>query len=153
MKTRKEKDKNYRLRNAEKIKAYNQTPAYKSASRYYHLSNGYSAHRSVYEYYNGSISKGMIIMHSCDNTNCINPKHLILGTNKDNTQDMIYKNRQVKRGHVIRLTRKEIKEIYLSNKSSYDLAQIYPISDVQIRRIKNGSRCKSITNMLNKIDN
>lgn len=32
-------------------------------------------------------------MHTCDNTKCYNPAHLVIGTQKDNVTDMITKNR------------------------------------------------------------
>lgn len=35
----------------------------------------------------------LLVLHSCDNRKCCNPKHLFLGTHKDNVQDMISKNR------------------------------------------------------------
>ncbi len=41
---------------------------------------------------------GMCVCHTCDNRICINPSHLFLGTKKDNTQDMMNKNRHA-RGH------------------------------------------------------
>ena len=37
---------------------------------------------------NGDIPKGLWVLHSCDNPFCINLKHLYLGDNKDNMQDM-----------------------------------------------------------------
>ena len=39
------------------------------------------------------ISK-ILVLHKCDVRNCIEPKHLFLGTAKDNTMDMIKKGRQ-----------------------------------------------------------
>jgi hypothetical protein len=114
----------------------------------YYLIGGYSAHREFYKYYKGEIPKGKIIRHSCDNPQCVNPDHLIIGTKKDNTQDMIERDRQVKRGNVIRLNEVQIEEIYLSNKTSYELAKIYPVTSTQIRRIKNGTRCSNITRHL-----
>ena len=53
----------------------------------------YIAHRYIWEKMYGPISKGLCVLHSCDNLKCINPEHLFLGTNYDNTQDMIKKGR------------------------------------------------------------
>jgi hypothetical protein len=51
------------------------------------------AHRYSYEYYKGAIPQGMVIMHSCDVRHCVNPDHLILGTQKDNIADKETKGR------------------------------------------------------------
>lgn len=34
----------------------------------------------------GSI-KGLVVRHTCDNARCINPKHLVIGTHRDNMAD------------------------------------------------------------------
>jgi hypothetical protein len=55
------------------------------------------AHRLSYEYANGNVlTSDQIILHSCDVPNCINPKHLRVGTHQDNVLDKVAKNRQAK---------------------------------------------------------
>ena len=56
----------------------------------------YKAHRVAFFLNNGDIPKGMYVCHICDNTKCVNPEHLFVGTPKDNTLDMIAKGRLIK---------------------------------------------------------
>lgn len=51
------------------------------------------AHRFAWELLRDKIPAGMIICHRCDNPSCVNPEHLFVGTNADNTRDMFQKNR------------------------------------------------------------
>src|SRR5215471_13387636 len=53
------------------------------------------AHRYAYAEVFGRIPPGMIIMHTCDNRACINPKHLVAGTLKENMQDAKRKGRKI----------------------------------------------------------
>lgn len=45
------------------------------------------AHRVSYRIANGPIPNGHQIRHMCDNPTCVNPRHLLTGTGKQNARD------------------------------------------------------------------
>jgi hypothetical protein len=53
----------------------------------------YKAHRYAYEYYKEEIPANFLVCHTCDNSSCVNPEHLWIGTHKQNTRDMENKGR------------------------------------------------------------
>lgn len=63
------------------------------------LNENYRAHRVAWMFSGGAIPKDnnycgtMYICHHCDNPPCVNPKHLFVGTQKDNMQDCHNKGR------------------------------------------------------------
>jgi hypothetical protein len=106
----------------------------------------------------------MLVCHSCDNPPCVNPKHLFLGTNYDNTQDMVKKNRHAKGfkngfGTQYRGTRPdlqkrnlemrgkltdddvlEIKRLKQSGLTNVEISKKFGVSDGYISRIISGKR-------------
>lgn len=107
----------------------------------------------------GKIPKGMVIRHKCDNPYCCNIEHLEIGTPKENVRDMIERGRDLYHKPKInllgekngshKLTEKQVKEIYLSDLSSYKLAKKYNVSRTNIIYIKNKKQWKWLTDTLN----
>jgi len=48
-----------------------------------------STHRLAWRLANGSIPKGLMVLHKCNNKKCVNHKHLYLGTASDNMKDAV----------------------------------------------------------------
>lgn len=72
--------------------------AYTMPNGYGLFSIGYDrglAHRHAWEIYNGEIPDNLCVLHKCDTPACVRPDHLFLGTNKDNSQDMVRKRRHI----------------------------------------------------------
>jgi hypothetical protein len=100
------------------------------------------AHRFSYLLKYGFIYSDLICMHVCDNPGCVNPSHLKLGTIRDNTQDMIQKNRDKIRGsknNCAKLTELEVIEIrnlYLDKSNTVkSIAEKYNFSFGGIKKI------------------
>lgn len=52
------------------------------------------AHRVAYELSKGPIPEGRVVRHTCDTPLCVNPAHLLVGTNRENSADMVARGRQ-----------------------------------------------------------
>lgn len=124
------------------------TPA--GYGNFMHKDKWYTAHRFAFENKVGKIPKEMLVCHSCDNPSCVNPKHLWLGTPKDNLQDMVKKNRGVRgsKHHLAKLTEQDIKkirELYKTGKyKQVELSRMFNVGNMQISRIVNKKRWKHV---------
>ena len=54
------------------------------------------SHRVSCILFNGIIEDGKEVRHSCNNPACCNPKHLIVGTHKENMEDMVRSGRSAR---------------------------------------------------------
>ncbi len=107
-----------------------------------------NASRATWLIVYGHINDGLQVCHHCDNPPCCNPKHLFLGTPKDNSQDMSRKGRFVVpglRGEQVvthKLTNEQVHEMrqrYANGEMTYRMiVKEYGISQTQVGRIING---------------
>ncbi len=61
------------------------------------------AHRLSWRAWKGRIPKGKKVLHRCDNKRCIEPKHLFLGTDRDNCYDKLKKGRGGYENHAFKV--------------------------------------------------
>lgn len=128
-----------------------ESPTCKYASGYgvvRHNGRNERAHRIAYAHANGiqlADIDGKVIMHSCDNPPCINPRHLVEGTHQDNMDDMFAKGRRQaavgERASSTKLTEKDVRDIrmrFRDGESNVSIAKDYPVSSSSIRAIRVG---------------
>lgn len=64
--------------------------------RFYYKGKARYAHRvSLMMFGNVDVPDDKLVMHSCDNPNCVNPDHLSIGTQFDNMRDASKKGRTI----------------------------------------------------------
>lgn len=107
------------------------------------------AYRLSYMLHVGNIPVGMVVRHSCDNPNCVNPVHLQIGTQKLNAQDMAKRGRQNPRSkeNLRRVKRafsldefEEVKRLIDSGKTRQEVAKIFGVHQSTISYFLNGKR-------------
>ena len=85
-----------------------------------------------------------VVRHICDNPRCINPQHLILGSHKDNSQDMIGRCRANPpvgvRAATCKLTEDQVHVIRVAEGKQKDIAAQFGITPSQVSRIRGGKR-------------
>ncbi len=106
------------------------------------------AHRVTWQIYKGEIPEGLLVLHKCDNPSCCNPEHMFLGTQKDNIQDAIKKERfDICRRPPIRYKLRyedviKIKELYKDGVPQTKLKDLFSVSFGCISKIVSGDSWK-----------
>jgi hypothetical protein len=90
----------------------------------------------------GEIPPGMCVLHKCDNPSCVNPRHLFLGTQKDNMHDAVLKWRKSgPHNGRTKLTWPQVDAIRLLFKSGWStrkLAKLFGVDHKTIWQIRAG---------------
>lgn len=114
----------------------------------------YGAHVVSYNHFNGQIQKGLMVRHTCDNRDCVNPAHLISGTHQDNMDDMVERKRQAHNSFpgeshpMVKLTDEQVAEIrrlyvpYSKDFNGKMLAARFGVTQTQISKIVTGRQRK-----------
>lgn len=119
-----------------------------SKKRYGNLginSEYFAAHRLSWMVYRGQIPAGLCVCHRCDNTKCVNPEHLFLGTSAENLLDCYSKDRRPRmageRNPSSKLTAAQVNEIRLAKSSgegTVALARRFGVGRNTVRRLAAG---------------
>lgn len=110
------------------------------------------AHRASWILHNGPIpmgdgDHGTVVMHKCDNPLCVNPEHLMLGSQQDNVRDMNDKHRGNASGLLPKsgtqhrnsvIDAATLKYVVESTKTGADIAKELGVSRHCISRIRTG---------------
>jgi hypothetical protein len=96
------------------------------------------AHRLAYAHWVGPIPDGLVVRHTCDNPPCVNPGHLLIGTQADNALDMVQRRRHGRE----RLTPADVRALrglgpdatYGQNKALGERYGVHPYTISAVRR-------------------
>lgn len=107
----------------------------------------YYAHRIAY-YLHFKIQPGnLFVCHTCDNRRCVNPLHMFLGTNAQNTADMIAKGRACsgERNYNSKLTTDKVLAIRSCVDSPAKIAREFGLSINHVHRLRRGDAWKHVS--------
>lgn len=112
------------------------------------------AHRASWKIHKGEPGS-LHVLHRCDNTFCVNPEHLFLGTHQNNMDDMKSKGRLVnprgpQNGNT-KLTAEIVATIKSSDDSNINLGRKYGVSAAAIYLVRKGENWSHVAGTPPKI--
>lgn len=104
------------------------------------------ARRAAYMIFRGEPG-GLCVLHTCDVRHCVNPAHLFLGTNKENTHDMMAKNRHSygEKRPLAKLTVDSVAAILADKRTHQAIADDHGVCRATITHIKRGKTWKHVS--------
>jgi hypothetical protein len=109
-------------------------------------------HRLSYAFHNDVDPSDKCVCHTCDNPRCINPKHLFLGTHKENMEDMVVKGRAAPQiGEANAFSKlssdsvKDIVEAIIVGRGNTDISEVYGVSHCTVSNIRTGKTWAAFT--------
>lgn len=102
-------------------------------------------HHLIYELYKGPIPAEMHVLHQCDHPWCQNPAHLYAGTNAQNIQDKIARERSGKKLNIAKVRR--IQAMLSEGIKQTRIAKQFGVTQQIVSRIKTGSRWAHVQNI------
>jgi len=108
------------------------------------------AHRLAWQEESGSIPAEKFVLHRCDNPPCVNPRHLWLGSKRENSADMVAKGRCKSRGPggerhgTAKLTEADVWAIRQAEGTHRAIAAQYGVGRTQVSSIKQGKSWKHL---------
>lgn len=111
----------------------------------------FRSHRIAWELVNGKIPDGLCVCHHCDNPSCCNPRHLFLGTHKENMVDMRQKGKGARCPGIsnpsAKLTESQVLEIRKLKNEGMNYTKIgslFGVGRCEVRNICNRNTWKHI---------
>lgn len=107
------------------------------------------AHRVSWEMATGrKVQKGKIVLHTCDNPGCVNPDHLVEGTQRDNMGDRALKRGDNHAAPYSRLSPEDVRSIvseYRKGGTQSDIGKTHGVSAATISLIIRGRTWSHVT--------
>lgn len=102
-----------------------------------------AAHRLSFAHHHGPIPAGQVVRHRCDNTACVNPGHLHIGTQTDNVRDRVERGRSARgeqhgRAKLSHADIQDIRRRRAAGASGTSLARAYGVTHQNIYTILSG---------------
>jgi hypothetical protein len=100
------------------------------------------AHRVSFQIHNSESIVGLVVRHKCNNPSCVNPHHLLVGTNQDNVDDkMAAGNEPRNESHGnCKFSNETVALVRSATGTRKDIARQFGVSESQTGNIRSGAQ-------------